>query len=464
MLPPPPAHIHFVGIGGVGLSGIARVLLERGYTISGSDRSASSYTDALARDGATVFIGHDAAHIHDKQPDMVIISSAIRGNPEVDAAHTLGIPVVKRLDMIADIMAGQRVIAVAGSHGKSSTTALIAHVLRESGHDPGYLVGGILKSSGTNAAAGTGDWFVIEADEYDYMFLGLRPDIAVVTNIEWDHPDFFPSAEHFHDAFARFAALLPEDGLLVTCADDAGARRLNATFAEQVETMTYGISHQEASWSADGLVIDETGSTFEVRYYGQGQGRARLTIPGRVNVLNALAAVAVCTRVGVSPTDILFALESFTGVGRRFDVLGEVNGIAVVDDYAHNPSKIRAALQAARGRYPDREIWAVWQPHTFSRTQTFLDKYATAFSAADHVLVTEIYASREQPVAGVTGATTAAAIQHPDARFAPDFEHALDILLREAQSPGAIIVMSAGDANWIGHEFLKRRPAAGDTP
>jgi UDP-N-acetylmuramate--alanine ligase len=289
------------------------------------------------------------------------------------------------------------------------------------------------------------------------MFLGLRPDLAVVTNIEWDHPDFFTTSELFFDAFARFAALLPEDGLLIACADDAGARQLAGAFAEHAEIMTYGVSQQEASWSADGLVIGPAGSTFDLRYYGQGQGRATLTVPGRVNVLNALAAVAACTRIGVSPTDCLIALESFSGVGRRFDVLGEAGGVVVVDDYAHNPSKIRAALQAARGRFPEHDIWAVWQPHTYSRTHTFLDKYATAFAAADHVLVTEIYAAREQPVSGVTGAATAAAIRHEDARFVPDFEAAVAALLREVKSPGVIVVMSAGDANWIGREFLARR-------
>ena len=444
--------MQFVGIGGVGLSAIARVMLERGYRISGSDRAPGAYAEALARDGATIFIGHDAAHV--AGADAVIISSAVRNNPEVQAAQAAGIPVYKRSDMIAGLMDGQTVIAVAGSHGKTTTTAMLAHVLDVAGVEPGYIVGGTLKRSGTNAAAGAGRLFVIEADEYDHMFLGLRPNVAIVTNIEWDHPDFFHTADDFYGAFESFAALLPPDGLLIACADDAGARRLAEAQAARVNVQTYGADDPSASWSL--MDIRSVEGCFQATLHVPGGETASLALalPGRVNLLNAAAVIAAAARVGVAPEQAAAALASFTGVGRRFDVIGEAAGVVVVDDYGHNPSKIRATLAAARARYPDRDLWAVWQPHTFSRTQTFLSAYAAAFDDADHVLVTEIYAAREAPMPGVTGATTAAALAHPDARFTPSFAAAVKTLASETRPPAAVVLLSAGDANRIGPDLL----------
>jgi UDP-N-acetylmuramate--alanine ligase len=451
-------HYHFIGIGGTGLSAIARVLMEQGYTISGSDRSGGPLADALARDGATVRIGHDAANI--EGADVVVISSAVGGdNPEIAAARARGIPVVKRSDMIAEVMVGQTVIAVAGTHGKTTTTSMIAHILIEAGRNPGYIIGGTLRSTGTNAAAGAGKVFVIEADEYDNMFHGLRPNVAVVTNVEWDHPDFFPTPAVLTDSFDRFVALLPEGGLLIACADDAGSRLLSDARREsQLPALTYGVS-EDAEWRAQTISTDGNTTVFDVLRGGSLLGQARLQIPGLHNVANALAAFAAADSQGVSFADAAKALSSFSGAGRRFDLRGEVGGVGVIDDYAHHPTAIRATLQAARQRYPDRAIWAVWQPHTYTRTQALLSDYATAFADADHVLVTDVYAAREKPLPGVTGEAVVAQFRHPDARLTPTLADAADVLANEVAAPAVIVIMSAGDAPWIGQEFLRRRTA-----
>lgn len=450
--------MHFVGIGGVGLSAIARVLLERGCRISGSDRAPGAYAEALARDGAVIYAGHDAAHV--AGADVVIVSSAVHDNPEIAAAQAAGIPVCKRSDIMAELLAGQTVIAVAGSHGKTTTTAMLAHILTTAGLEPGYIVGGTLKTTGANAAAGAGRVFVVEADEYDHMFLGLRPQVAVVTNIEWDHPDFFTTPDVFHAAFERFAALLPPDGLLVACADDPGSARLAADQRRRVEVQTYGES-ATAAWSLDRI---ESGGGFfraELAFAEAGAVELRLGVPGRVNLLNAAAAMAAAARAGVAPASASAALASFSGVGRRFDLIGDEAGVAVIDDYGHNPAKIRATLAAARARYPDRDLWAVWQPHTYSRTQTFLAQYAEAFGEADHVLVTEIYAAREAPVPGVDGAAVAAALRHADARFTPSFGAAVGTLADEARPPAVVVLLTAGDANRIGPDLLARLKGKG---
>lgn len=446
--------MHLVGIGGVGLSAIARVLLERGTAVSGSDRASNAYTEALERDGAHIFIGHNAAHI--EGANALIISSAVHDNPEVEAARAAGIPVYKRSDIIAGLMEGQTVIAAAGSHGKTTTTAMIAHILIAAGLEPGYIVGGTLKSTGRNASAGAGRVFVVEADEYDHMFLGLRPNIAIVTNVEWDHPDFFPTPGHFASAFERFARLLPPDGRLIACAEDAGALQLAEDMAGRVAVQLYGADRPGMAWSLDRVGVTDGCFHTDLVFGDGGACYLQLSIPGRANLLNAAAAVAAAAAVGVAPADAAAALLTFSGVGRRFDWLGEEAGIIVIDDYGHNPSKIRAALAAARVRFAGHDLWAVWQPHTFSRTQIFLEQYAESFSDADHVLVTEIYAARETPVPGVSGAATAAALRHNDARFAPSFSHAVDTLAAETRAPAVVMLLSAGDANRIGPELLRR--------
>jgi UDP-N-acetylmuramate--alanine ligase len=449
-------HIHLIGIGGAGLSAIASVLLQQGFEVSGSDRNSNALTEGLARDGATIYKGHDAAHVDGAQ--VVIRSSAVPlDHVEVEAAQERGIPVYKRNDVMAAMMEGKRVVAVAGTHGKTTTTAMIVHVLRECGVDPSYIVGGVMINTGTNAGVGQGDVFVVEADEYDNMFHGLRPDLAIVTNVEYDHPDFFGSQAAMIKAFWRFVDLLPGDsGLLIACADSGTARNIAETRrASGGAVVTYGLGHG-AFFRGANVHVDEDGLTvFNVIPSSSGVASVRLTLAGEHNVQNALAALLVAENVGLSLADAAAALTTFEGTYRRLELRGEVNGVTVIDDYAHHPTAIKATLEAARARYPDSALWAVWQPHTYSRTRELLELYKTAFDSADHVLVTEIYAAREQPMAGVDGASVAAVITHPDVRFVPTFAAAVEMLAARVNPPAVIVTMSAGDAPEIGEAYLE---------
>lgn len=458
-------HIHFVGIGGAGLSAIARILLERGFRVSGSDHYPNVLTDALAHDGATVYAGHDAAHI--QGADMVIISSAIKDNPEIEAARAAGIPIYKRQDIMAALMDGLHVIAVAGTHGKTTTTALITHLMRETGFDPSYIVGGIMSNTKTNAGVGKGDIFVIEADEYDNMFLGLRPDVIVLTSLEYDHPDFFKSPQDMVDSFRRFVDLLRPNGHIFANIDDPLMRVLLDSYNGLVGT--YGFS-ENALYRAANIYVDMDGYTvFDVLARDVNQpehtrmGTVRLALPGRHNVLNALAALFTATIEGIGRPNLISrqiydALEIFTGTGRRFEVRGQRGGVIVIDDYAHHPTAIKATLSAARERYAGHSIWAVWQPHTFSRTRELLEEYALAFDAADHVIVTDLYPARELPPEGVTTTQFTAGIvskiQHRSITHAPTFDQAVDAL-QAAQEPAVIVIMSAGDAPQVGIRYLE---------
>ncbi len=453
----PGQHIHVIGIGGSGMSAIARVLIQQGYRVSGSDRADNDQTRALASMGATVYLGHAAEQI--AGADAVITTSAVQATHiEVAAARTARIPVYKRSDIIAEIMQGQAGIAIAGTHGKTTTTSMVAHILLSTGHDPSYIIGGVLRTSGLNAAYGQGEAFVIEADEYDHMFLGLRPHIGVITNVEWDHPDFFPTPIALETAFRRFAALIPPDGHLIACADDAGARAVAEERARVgIRTTLYGIQHPNAAWRAAEIEVSPQTTSFDVLRGGERLGHVRLSVPGQHNVLNALAALIATDLQDVPFEYAAAALESFEGAGRRFEVRGEAGGVIVIDDYAHHPTAIRVTLQAAHMRYPKHALWAVWQPHTFSRTQMLFDDYLTAFGDAQHVLVTDIYASREHPLPGVSSAAFVAALRHPDARHTPTLDDAVEALLRRVRPPAVILIMSAGDAPQIGMEYLARK-------
>ena len=455
----PGQHIHLVGIGGAGLSAIARILLGQGYRVSGSDRTPNALTDALRRDGATVFAGHDASNV--TGADALLVSAAIQPDQvEIAAALAAGIPVYKRADIMADLMVGKKVIAVAGTAGKTTTTAMITHILIETGQDPSYIIGGVLSTTGTNAAVGTGDVFVIEADEYDNMFLGLRPNIAVVTNVEWDHPDFFKSPKDMMNSFDQFIDLLPDGGILIACADDWGARFIAEGWQQRAGSVAalYGIDRADIAISAVDVRPEGEGNSFIVTLPDESVTAevVSLRVPGRHNILNGLGAITA-TLNDVTLEQAAKALTTFKGTGRRFELKGEVDDVAVIDDYAHHPAKIRATLEAARSRYPDRQIWAVWQPHTYSRTQALKDDFLAAFKDADHVLITEIYAAREQPIAGVNAVDLAAQMKHPDARFTPTFAEVVDTLMAEVKAPAAMIVMSAGDATQISAEYLKRK-------
>ena len=451
------ADVHLIGIGGSGLSAIARLLLESGYSVSGSDRQASEVLDRLAEAGAQVYIGHRPENITGAK--LVVRSSAIPDqNVEVEAARKAGIRVVKRAEFLGQFMEGRAGIAVAGTHGKTTTTAMIAWMLSALGEDPSYIIGSDARNLGTNARAGKGRAFVIEADEYDRMFLGLKPEIAVVTNVEFDHPDYYQAEDDYFMSFTEFVSNIKQGGLLLACGDDAGAARLREEARDRsVEALNYGICDPSLDYYAYGMVNNPVGGlTYDVVVKGNTEQslRVALQVPGEHNVRNSLAALAVADRLGLPLAEAAQALAEFRGTGRRFEVLGEYAGITVIDDYAHHPTEIRATLSAARARYPGRQLWVVWQPHTYSRTQAFFADFASAFIEANHVVVTEVYAARE-PVTGEFSAfRVVEAMQHLDAYFIPDLAQTTAFLLTHLDDGDVLLVLSAGDANQVSAQVL----------
>jgi UDP-N-acetylmuramate--alanine ligase len=455
----PNMHIHLIGIGGAGISAIAQVLLGRGFIVSGSDQQANESTAVLHQAGATIYKGHAAANI--AGADLVVISSAIpESNPELQAARAANIPVMKRADFLGYLMADRIGIAVAGSHGKTTTTGMIAHILMEADLDPTVIVGGMLPSLGGNGRFGEGDYFVVEADEYDHMFLGLKPEVAVILNIEHDHPDIYPSEEEYRAAFAQFARLLPEGGYLVLCATDAGTAALREELdLAGIEMTTYAISTSDNPGKADYLALDLRpnqlgGTDFLVETEGQMIGLARLRLPGTHNVLNALAAIIVATDLGIDFNVIRTALGSFSGVNRRFELIGEVASVTIIDDYAHHPTEIEMTLKAARQRYPGRRIWAVWQPHTFSRTKLLLDKFATCFTEADKVVALDIYQSREKDSLGLDTAVVLQTMNHPSAVHIPNLDDAAKYILDRVRPHDVVLTLGAGDSNKVAQQVL----------
>lgn len=443
-------HVHFVGIGGAGLSAIARVLHERGDTVTGSDLRRSEYARQLEAAGIPVSIGHRAENVD--SADLVIVSSAVpESNPEVRVALERGIAVMRRVDFLGELTAGYRVIAVAGTHGKTTTSAMIAWMMSRAGLAPGFILGGWVDALGGNGHAGEGEYFVIEADEYDGAFLGLTPEIAVVTNVEHDHPDCYPTKSDYSRAFERFS--LRVEGRLVVCLDDPGAAAL---LPEAPSRITYGRA-AGADWRAEAIEnTPQGGMAFTAIHNGESLGRFAIGLPGAHNVLNSLALLAVMAEIGVSLDIVRRELPGFQPVGRRFQVLGSVGGVTVVDDYAHHPTEIKATLAAARGRYGSVELWAVFQPHTYTRTQTLLGDLSGAFSDADQVIVLEIFAAREAPLEGVDGRRAAQAIEHPHVRFIPGIDEATAYLMQHVGSPCVVITLSAGDGNEVGKRLLQR--------
>ncbi len=451
----PHQRIHFIGIGGAGLSAIARILLERGYSVSGSDLKGSPLTAALAADGARVFLGHEARYV--LGADMVLATSAAPpDHVEIVAAQAQGIPVYRRKDFMGAILRDCDTIAVAGTHGKTTTTSMIIHILKSAGKDPSFIVGGTLANWGANAGVGKGPSFVIEADEYDNMFHGLNPNLAVITNVEHDHPDFFKTPAQMHAAFETFVETLAPGDSLIACADDGDARSIAVEYrAAGGHATTYGISNTAAEWRAADLRLDGELVTASLLHHGSPRAEIKLSLPGAHNLLNALAAVVAAGKRSVDPEESAQALEGFRATARRFDVRGERDGVIVVDDYAHHPTEIRVNIEAVRQRYPEREIWAVWQPHTYSRIQQFWRGFISAFDGADRVLITPIYAAREEAIEGVTSpALVDAMAEYSGAVYAPSFDDAVDILRREVRAPAVVLIFSAGDANQIADLYL----------
>ncbi len=457
-------HVHFIGIGGSGLSAIARLLLESGYEVSGSDRALTPFADEVRKAGASVYIGHHPRNIGNA--DWVVRSSAVTDdNPEVQAAKHAGIPVYKRADFLGQLMENKIGIAIAGTHGKTTTTAMTAWVLRELGRDPSFIVGGVMNNLGVNARAGKGNLFVIEADEYDYMFLGLKPQIAVVTSLEHDHPDLFPTFESMYMAFEKFVDLLPKEGTLVVCAEDPGAANLIPHVRKSGRNVvSYGmqgdVTINTPLWvQAREVKPNQRGGfdflvTSNIGTAGSSSEFVSLQVPGQYNVRNALAVFAIVDLLGLARDRAAKVLGNFTGTGRRFQLRGEVNGISIFDDYAHHPTEIKATLAGARARYPERRIWAVWQPHTYSRTQTLFLEFSRAFKDADEVIVTEVYAARE-PKQEFTSAEIVSAMPHLSARYIETLPEVSEYLIENLQTGDVVLVLSAGDANQVSGEVLK---------
>jgi len=448
-------HIHLIGIGGTGISSIARVLLERGYIVTGSDRTLSPLALDLAIHGAHIYEGHDPANI--KGADLVVRSSAIPdNNVEVIAAVASGIPVLKRSDFLADLMKDQVAITVAGSHGKTTTTTLMAYTLNRLNLDPSYIIGGVSKDLSNSAHAGKGVYFVIEADEYDRMFLGLRPHIAIVTNVEYDHPDCYPTPALYREAFADFVKLLPEDGMLVVCKDDEHASKLVNSVQPGTHVITYGYSN-DADYQAVNVVANTVGGfDFDVidHLNNTTLTHVSLQIPGTHNARNSIAILAVINELGFPVEKAAANLSKFTGTGRRFDVIGEANGVTIVDDYAHHPSKISATLAAARARYPKRRLVTVWQPHTYSRTRALEADFIHSLRGSDLTLVTEIYAARE-PKEDYSSAELVKKMNDKKAIYCKTLEDAVDQLSATLEPGDVLLVLSAGDADQICKRMLK---------
>jgi UDP-N-acetylmuramate--alanine ligase len=449
-------RVHFIGIGGAGLSAIAKVVAESGWRVSGSDERLSPFARSLIDLGVTVREGHAAENVGDT--DVVVISSAVPAdNVEVQAARARNLPVLKRADFLGRLMEGRLGVAVAGTHGKTTTSGLIAFLLERAGLDPTFIVGGMLVDFGTNAKAGQGRPFVIEADEYDYMFLGLKPTVAVVTNVEHDHPDLFPTVKEMQEAFRRFVALVPGDGLLVACARDAFARKLlEERRAQGGRSMLYGLRRDD-DYRADSLQLNSAGGyDFLVVRRGETLGLARNRLPGEHNVLNSLAGLAVADELGVDFNTARNALAEYRGAGRRFEVIGEARNVTVIDDYAHHPTEIRATLAAARRRFGGRALWVMFQPHTYSRTRALLADFATSFDDADHVIVVDIFRSREVPDPTISAQDIVKRMTHRDVRYHPTLAEAADALAAGLKPGDVLLTFGAGDGNWVGEEVLRR--------
>jgi UDP-N-acetylmuramate--alanine ligase len=447
---------HFIGIGGAGMSALADALLDLGASVSGSDAVASDATRELQTRGARVYIGHDAANLGDAT--QVVVTGAVPDdNPELVAARDRALPVTKRAALLGQLMDTRRGVAVAGTHGKTTTSAMIAWVLAVSGRDPSYMIGGTIRGLGAGGHWGGGQELVAEADEYDRSFLHLRPEVAVITNIETDHLEYYGTAEAIYAAFGEFALNVKPGGLLILCADDAGARRLGADLiagAAPFRLQFYGTG-DSAIWRASAITTNARGgSDYIALHNGKQVARLSLQIPGKHNVLNSLAALAACAELSVTPQQAARHLGDFQGTGRRFEVKGEAAGVIVVDDYAHHPTEIAATLQAARQRYPDRRLCVLFQPHTFTRTRDFLADFATSLSAADRIYVTEIYASRERDTLGMSGRHIVERMTGSNVEFVPTLDQATDVLLDDLQSGDLLITMGAGDVWKVGDTVL----------
>lgn len=468
-LPPELQRVHMVGIGGAGMSGIARILLDRGGQVSGSDAKESRGVAALRARGAQIRIGHDGSALDmlEGGPTAVVTTHAAipKTNPELVEARRRGIPVILRPVVLAKLMAGDTTLMVTGTAGKTTTTSMLIVALQHSGFDPSFAVGGDLGAAGTNAHHGSGAYFVAEADESDGSLVQYQPDIAVVTNIEADHLDFFGSEQAYVDVFDAFLERLTPGGALVVCVDDPGAAALaERTAALGIRVLRYGssgdgLAGELLDWEQHG-----TSAVASIRLAGESGPRTmRLAVPGRHMALNALAALLAAVQAGAEPGVVLDALAEFEGVRRRFELVGVAAEVKVFDDYAHHPTKVSAALSAVRALAAESRGRAivVFQPHLYSRTQTFAREFGAALSAADEVFVLDVFAAREQPIAGVSGRSIAEHVSVP-VHYVPDFSAVAEQVAACAQPGDVVVTMGAGDVTLLGREILDAVNARAD--
>ena len=450
-----PCHVHFIGIGGISMSGLAQILMDRGFTVTGSDCTLSELTKQLEDNGAKVFGRQTASNI---QPgtDVVVYSAAIHeDNPELREAIARKIPVLSRAELLGELMQNYDVpIAVAGTHGKTTTTSMLAHILLAAETDPTISVGGVLKAIGGNVRIGGSEYFLMEACEYSNSFLHFYPKIAVILNIDEDHLDFFKDLADIRHSFHRFADLVPEDGTLIIGGEIPYLKAI--TQGLKCKVVTFGRSKDD-DYFADNFTFEEDGHAEYTAYRkGRELGNVRLSVTGTHNITNSLAALAVGDQIGIPLDKIREGLYSFTGTTRRFEEKGEVNGIRIVDDYAHHPTEIRATLTMAR-HYPHREVWCVFQPHTYTRTKALFDEFVEVLAAADHVIFPEIYAARETDTLGMSSKLLADALAERgvDTWYNPDFEKIEEYILEHCQKNDLLITMGAGNVVKIADDLLK---------
>lgn len=455
-----PVHIHFIGIGGISMSGLAEILLREGFTVSGSDAAKTALTEHLTALGASVSYGQCAENIlRQKNIGAVVYTAAIRpDNPEYAAAKTAGLPMLSRAELLGQIMRNYRTaVAVAGTHGKTTTTSMLATVLLEAETDPTVSLGGILPAIGGNIRVGHSDTFLTEACEYTNSYLSFCPTVSIILNIEEDHMDFFRDLADIRSSFRRFAQLLPADGLLILNAQIERPEEI--TDGVRARVVTFGLTGEE-DYSAEpnSIMFDPHGcASFLLLHQGKSVGPVSLNVPGLHNVSNALAALTAALELGISFDTAAAGLSSFHGTERRFQYKGQVDGVTVIDDYAHHPTEIRATLTAA-SHYPHREIWCVFQPHTYTRTQAFLKEFAQALSLADHVVLADIYAAREQNTIGVSSLDLLRELEAlgTNCRYFPSFDE-IEKFLSEKYAPGDLLItMGAGNVLEIGENLLSR--------
>lgn len=435
-------RIHFIGIAGAGMSGLARIALSHGLSISGSDSKDSSVVLALRTLGAQVHIGHDGAHL--EGVDIVVYSNAIaKSNPEIRRALELDIPLLTRAQALAVLMSTSKSLAVAGTHGKTTTSSMLTVALQACGTDPSFAIGGTLTASGSNAHRGTGEFFVAEADESDGSFLEYRPFGAIVTNVEHDHVDFFATEESVMEIFTEFAQSINPQGFFIYCKDDPGAEKIAAKEFGATK-ISYGM-HESADLLIDNIKLLPGGSTARALWKGRSVGTIELHVPGHHNLLNAAAALAMGLCLGQPAAALLEGLASFQGAGRRFELKASVAGIRVIDDYGHHPTEIDVTLTAARRYAGDGRVLVIFQPHRYSRTQAFLEQFAQTLDLADLAILLEIYPASEKPIVGVSASLIAQKMKH--GKFVPNFLEASEEIISMAKPGDVILTLGAGDVN-----------------